>query len=392
MLHDMSEITDSLPPAALFEGFAAPAGDPGAACCGGPPKPPASPHERPGYAIRSHVAGFLDTPLGPVPVLSTRPTASERLRAALIRCGPGRETATVAPGLYAAGRPGPDSPICVTANYVLSLDALRQALDGLRAWVLVLDTRGVNVWCAAGKKSFGTAEIARRVAATRLAEVTTQRRLILPQLAAPGVSAREVKALTGFSVTYGPVRAADLPTFLAAGMRADAAMRRIDFGLAERLKLVPVEFYLAWKKLFWLSLAALVLSGLGPDVFSLGRAAARGPLALLALWAGVLAGAGLTPALLPWLPGRALAAKGLFAGAAAALCCLPVLFVAPPVPDLSGLVLLLMAASSFAAMNFTGSTPYASPTGVEREMRRYLPIQAGAAALGLILWLAGAMP
>jgi|GEM_PF-6567251 len=38
-------------------------------------------------------------------------------------------------------------------------------------------------------------------------------------------------------------------------------------------------------------------------------------------------------------------------------------------------------------MNFTGSTPYTSPSGVEKEMRRVLPLQAGAGLASVILWI-----
>ena len=69
----------------------------------------------------------------------------------------------VQPGLYALGSPNPDSPVFVTANYTLSFDALRSALPGWDAFILVLDTKGVNVWCAAGEHTFGTAELVSRI-------------------------------------------------------------------------------------------------------------------------------------------------------------------------------------------------------------------------------------
>jgi CO dehydrogenase/acetyl-CoA synthase gamma subunit (corrinoid Fe-S protein) len=62
----------------------------------------------------------------------------------------------VDPGLYAVGSPNTDSPVLVSANYKLSFNTLRSNLDGLDAYILVLDTKGINVWCAAGKGTFGT--------------------------------------------------------------------------------------------------------------------------------------------------------------------------------------------------------------------------------------------
>jgi CO dehydrogenase/acetyl-CoA synthase gamma subunit (corrinoid Fe-S protein) len=117
----------------------------------------------------------------------------------------------VTPGLYALGKPAANAPVFVTANYTLSFDALRSALTEMNAYILVLDTQGINVWCAAGKGTFGTAELIKRIEACRLNEVVTTRILILPQLGAPGVAAHEVKRHTGFRVEYGPIRAEDLP-------------------------------------------------------------------------------------------------------------------------------------------------------------------------------------
>jgi CO dehydrogenase/acetyl-CoA synthase gamma subunit (corrinoid Fe-S protein) len=73
----------------------------------------------------------------------------------------------------------------------------------------VLDTQGINVWCAAGKGTFGTDELVHRIEATQLHDVVRHRVLILPQLGAPGVAAHDVKKRSGFTIEYGPVRTAN---------------------------------------------------------------------------------------------------------------------------------------------------------------------------------------
>ena len=60
----------------------------------------------------------------------------------------------------------------------------------------------------------------------------SHRRLILPQLGAPGVAAHSVKEQSGFRVIYGPIKATDLPAFLEAGRKATPAMRRKAFPMA----------------------------------------------------------------------------------------------------------------------------------------------------------------
>jgi acetyl-CoA decarbonylase/synthase complex subunit gamma len=53
------------------------------------------------------------------------------------------------------------------------------------------------------------------------------------------------------------------------------------------------------------------------------------------------------------------------------------------------MVLLMSAVSAFYALNFTGSTPFTSPSGVRREMRRALPAMAVAGIMGIALLIAG---
>ncbi len=332
--------------------------------------------------------GFAQSAAGPVPRVRTKPDLQDRLGALMVRVGIRRMAHLVVPGLYCVGQPDPASPVLVTANYKLSFDALRFALHGASAWILVLDTRGVNVWCAAGKGTLSTAEVVRRVQSSRLAEVVSGRELVLPQLAATGVAGFKVRRATGFSVAWGPVRAADLPAFLAADRQADEPMRRVTFTLAERLVLAPVELALALKPLAAALAVAFLLGGVGPGVFSLGAAAARGTWLGLALLGGVLLGCVGLPALLPWLPGRLFSLKaGLLGLAGGAL-----LALLAPAGGLErlGLVLVATAVASWLGMNFTGCTPYTSPSGVEWEMRRAMPAQALALLAGVAAFVVGA--
>ena len=52
------------------------------------------------------------------------------------------------------------------------------------------------------------------------------------------------------------------------------------------------------------------------------------------------------------------------------------------------LLLLTTAVSSYAAMNFTGATPYTSPSGVEKEMRQGIPIQIITVVIAIVTWVA----
>jgi hypothetical protein len=323
-----------------------------------------------------------------VPAVKTDLDWRDALGTLAVRINIGRSRYTVAPGLYAVGRPDPDSPVLVTANYKLTFDTLRRRLGFASAWIMVLDTCGINVWCAAGKKTFSTAEVIRRVQSCRLNAVVRHRRLILPQLGAVGVSAHQVKKGCGFEVVWGPVRAADIAGFLASGWQASAPMRAVTFTLAERLVLIPVELSFLPKLLVLLMLAAFGLSGIGPAFFSLAAAWHRGLMLMAAGLAGILAGAVAVPALLPWLPGRAFSVKGAIAGAGAAALVLTLMPLARAWVAGTGLGLATIAVSSYLAMNFTGSTPFTSPSGVEKEMRLALPLQAGGVVAAAVAWVA----
>ncbi len=185
-----------------------------------------------------------------IPRIPATLTFRDRLGAWKVRWGFGRSHFRVKPGLYRVGDPTPDSSVMVTANYKLSFDCLRSQLIGIDAWILVLDTRGVNVWCSAGKGTFSTDELVKRIEVTGLQDVVKHKKLILPQLSATGVAAHKVKELSGFKVKFGPVRAEDLPAYLSSGLRATPEMRRVRFPLRSRLVLIPYDLVISSKYLF----------------------------------------------------------------------------------------------------------------------------------------------
>ena len=291
---------------------------------------------------------------------------------------------TVPPGLYAVGTPMPVSPVLVTANYKLSFDHVRRALAGYDAWVLVLDTQGVNVWCAAGKGTFGTEELVQRVGLSGVVRVVEHRTLIVPQLGAPGVAAHEVSRRTGFKVVYGPVYARDIPAFLRAGLRATPEMRRAGFTLRERLARTPIELVHRFIPALILLALFVASSGLGRHGYRLEAGVCVW--IALAVVSNYLAGIVLTPALLPYLPGRSFAFKGAVTGAllGASLAWLW------PYGWLAGLStgLLSVSACSFLGLMFTGCTPYTSASGVRSEMSWALPVQGALALVGIAGWLA----
>jgi acetyl-CoA decarbonylase/synthase complex subunit gamma len=271
----------------------------------------------------------------------------------------------------------------VTANYKLSLDHLRRELEGFRAWIVVLETHGVNVWCAAGKGTFGTDELVHRLETTNVAQRLTHRTVVLPQLGAPGVAAQEVARRTGFKVVYGPVYARDLPAFLNAGMKATSQMRRIGFSLGERLAVAPVELVQRFIPAVSVLCLFLLLSGVTWTGYQFKLE--QWPWLLLVVASNYLTGNLLIPLLLPWLPGRSFALKGGTAGAF--LGCGLFMFLPFGLLESVALGLVSVAACSFMGLMFTGCTPYTSASGVRKEMKWALPIQIIIALFGVAGWL-----
>jgi len=286
---------------------------------------------------------------------------------------------TVEPGIYAVGNPNQDSPVLISANYKLSFDALRKELKNINAYIVVIDTKGINVWCAAGKGTFGTEEIVNRLKKVGLDQIVSHKTIIVPQLGAPGVAAHEVQQQTGFRVVYGPVRASDIPAFLKAGLKVSKEMRQVRFAFIDRLHLVPLELTISIKYLLLLIMTFLFVTAFSPTGLNWNPA--------INLLLAYLAGTVLGPLLLPWLPGRSFSVKGIFTAFIAISIAAHFNIIGVTKREMSAWLLIIPAISSFLLMNFTGSSTYTSLSGVQKEMKIAVPLQSTALVLGSILWI-----
>jgi hypothetical protein len=315
------------------------------------------------------IIGTKETPAGPIPLVSTGFGTPERLGSWRSRWGIGRMKYIIPPGLYGVGDPDAWSSVFVTGNYKMTFDLVRRALAGRSAWILVLDTRGINVWCAAGKGTFGTDELVNRIALTRLAAVVSHRTLILPELGAPGVASHEVTKRTKFRVLFGPVRVADLPAFIDAGMKAAPEMRRVRFAFRDRIILAPEEIAaVVVNPAFWVIIGLWIAGLLGLKIFAFNLPAVIGAL---------LIGAVAVPALLPWIPVRRFSLKGWMLGMVGTIAFLAVRGVPATAAgwvSAASYLLCLPAFSAFIGMGFTGSSPITSLSGVVKEMKTAVPL------------------
>lgn len=323
-----------------------------------------------------------------ISLVSTDINYKDILGAIMVRWGINRDNYRVTPGLYATGKPDQDSNVFVTANYKLSFDTLRKNLAGENGWILVLDTRGVNVWCAAGKGTFGTKELVNKIKLTSLEKIVNHRRIILPQLGATGVAAHKVKKETGFNVHYGPVRASDIKKFLNDGYRADREMRSVTFRFKDRIKLIPNDFMYGKYYLLGAMIVLYLISGLDSKGISFNNFHGGAP-SLLRVLLAYSCGIVITPLFLPYIPGRRFSVKGFFAGLLLWLTLILLKYAGGNLIEILSWFLIITTISSFLAMNFTGSSTYTSLSGVKKEMKLSIPLQIGCASTGLVLQVIG---
>lgn len=331
------------------------------------------------FHLENWMVGTYQTHIGEIPLIKAELNYSDKLAAWRVRWGINRMKFSINPGLYALGQPDKSSPVLVTANYKLSFDKLRQELNEQSVWILVLDTKGINVWCAAGKGTFGTEELIQRIKTVNLESIVAHRKIILPQLGAPGVAAHEVEKKTGFKIIYGPVRAADLKNFFEAGLKASKEMRKVKFSLRDRLVLIPIEIKIA---LFPILIFLAIVFGLN----LLARREVYKTISdLLGIMGVFLAGGALVPLLLPFIPVRSFALKGWILG-------FVISFSISYLTRITGMELianlfLLSPVSAFLGLNFTGSSTYTSLSGVLKEMKYATPLMLFSFVLGIIMKL-----
>jgi NAD-dependent dihydropyrimidine dehydrogenase PreA subunit len=143
-------------------------------------------------------------------------------------------------GLLRIGKPGRDSLVLVTGNYTLTVRRVRDSLRGYDVWLLVANSKGINVWCASGGGYLTHHDIISVIRTSGIKDQVDHREIVLPQLCATGVERRRVTEATGFAVRWGPARLEDLPAFLDRGARVIKSWRFMRFPLWERMEMASL--------------------------------------------------------------------------------------------------------------------------------------------------------
>lgn len=163
-------------------------------------------------------------------------------------------------GLSRIGNPDGKSPVLLTCNYALTVEMVKKALQGLDAYLLVANSRGINVWCAATGGHLTNHDVISVLKTSGIEQLVDHRDVIMPQLAATGVEASVVRKKAGWNTVWGPVYAKDIPVFIRNRLRKTPRMFEVEFPWSQR-----IEMAVAWA--FPISLV------LAPVAFALWREA-----------------------------------------------------------------------------------------------------------------------
>jgi hypothetical protein len=272
----------------------------------------------------------------------------------------------VKPGLYTVGQPTPDSPVFVTGNYDLTVRRVVKALDKkIHAWLLVVDSGGINVWCASGGGFLTSDKIVSAIHANYLGEFVRHRQLVLPQFSAVGVDGNKIRENTDWNVHWGPVRAEDIPRYVEDNFQKSDDMRSVEFPILARLEMVSgtLGFY---GLLILIPVAIFWRSSLLPIAIAM--------IALSYFYA----------LLMPWIPGKDGLAKSMPLAAIAILGVIIYSIVWDPVSsgEMFNRVMGITALSVFTAGELQGMSPL-----MRGEQANWVPEALIAVVLGLVYWL-----
>jgi hypothetical protein len=162
-------------------------------------------------------------------------------------------------GLFSFNGADSESPVLVTTDYYLTSHRVRETIeeDNLKCHLLVVDGRGINVWCGSRGGHVDTDSILDAINQTGLADEVSHRNLILPQLIASSVS-KAVLAENGWKAIFGPVEINDVSDFIENECEKTREHSTVSFDLHARLEnnmahiVFETVMFLVMTPIFWL--------------------------------------------------------------------------------------------------------------------------------------------
>jgi NAD-dependent dihydropyrimidine dehydrogenase PreA subunit len=125
--------------------------------------------------------------------------------------------------------------VFATGNFDLTVRRAARSLKDSDCWLLVCDSRGINVLCSSLAGHFGTQDVVRAIESMRLETVVSHSRIVLPQLCAGNMSLEGIRDRTGFAARFGPVSIKDALSFSRG--TTSVSSRSVTFDAAHRLEM-----------------------------------------------------------------------------------------------------------------------------------------------------------
>jgi len=162
-------------------------------------------------------------------------------------------------GLIKIGSPDRNSPVLLTCNFHLTVERVKRQLKGIDCYLLVANSRGINVWCAATGGLLTNHDVISVLKTRGIEELTDHKKVIMPQLAATGIETKVILAKTGWRIIWGPVYAKDIPDFINNNFNSTPEMRYVKFPLMQRIEMavawafpvslvIAIIFFFFWKE------------------------------------------------------------------------------------------------------------------------------------------------
>ncbi|MCG3227618.1 MAG: 4Fe-4S binding protein [Candidatus Heimdallarchaeota archaeon] len=174
-------------------------------------------------------------------------------------------------GYQRVGKPDENSPVLLTCNFHLTILRLKKATKGLSYHLLVANSKGINVWCAATGDSLNNHSVISVIKTSGIEDKVNHKKIILPQLAAPGVESKVILKSVGWKILWGPVDAKDIPEFFESNFEKTDDMKQVEFRIIQRIEMA----------IMWIFLAAMVIMPIWGPLYKLEAAFLLGQICLI---------------------------------------------------------------------------------------------------------------
>lgn len=174
-------------------------------------------------------------------------------------------------GYQRVGKPDENSPVLLTCNFHLTILRLKKATKGLNYHLLVANSKGINVWCAATGDSLNNHSVISVIKTSGIEDHVNHKKIILPQLAAPGIESKVILKSVGWKILWGPVDAKDIPEFFELNFEKTDEMKQVEFRFVQRIEMA----------IMWIFLAAMVIMPIWGPLYKLEAAFLLGQICLI---------------------------------------------------------------------------------------------------------------